>query len=91
MGEFTALLVTVMLPVAVPAVDGSNVALNVAVCPPDKISPDIPPVRLNPAPLTTAFEIVTVEFPEFVSVTLLVVLLETVTVPKAMLVELLFN
>lgn len=91
MGEFTALLVTVMLPVTLPAVDGSNVALTVAVCPPDKINPAVPLVTLNPAPMTTTFEIVTVEVPELVSVTLLVTLFETLTVPSSKLVELLFN
>jgi hypothetical protein len=90
-GEFTALLVTEMLPVTVPAVDGSNVALKVAVCPPDRINPAVPLVVLNPAPVTTTFEIVTMEFPELVSVTLLVTLFKTVTVPKARLVELLLN
>jgi hypothetical protein len=91
MGEFVALLVTVMLPVAFPAVAGSNVALKVAVCPLDRIAPAAWLLALNPAPATTTFEIVTLEFPALVRVTLSVLLLETSTLPNAKLVELLFR
>ncbi len=90
-GEFVALLVTVMLPAAFPAAEGSNVALKVAVCPADKINPWTAPLALNPAPATTTFEIVTLEFPELVSITFWVLVLETLTLPKAKLAELLFR
>ncbi len=90
-GEFVALLVTVMLPAAFPAAEGSNVALKVAVCPADRINPWIAPLALNPAPATTTFEIVTLDFPELVRITFWVLVLETLTLPKATLVELLFR
>src|ERR1700722_13202118 len=79
-----------MLHVALPAAAGSNVALRVAVWPLDRISPEAP-VALNPAPVTATFEIVTVEVPVLVSVRFRVLLLDTLTVPKATLVELLFK
>jgi len=81
-GELVALLATDMLPVALPAADGENVAVKVAVCPGVRISPEETPETLNPAPETVTFEIVTVEFPAFVSVTFCVPLLDTFTLPK---------
>lgn len=90
-GEFVALLVTVILPVALPAAAGSNVAVKAAVCPFERINPRTPPLALNPAPATTTFEIVTLEFPALVSVTVCVSVVETLTLPKATLVALLFR
>ncbi len=90
-GEFVALLATVMLPAAFPAADGSNVALKVAVCPADRINPWTAPLALNPAPATTTFEIVTLEVPALVSVTFCVFMLDTLTLPKARLAEPLFR
>jgi hypothetical protein len=49
-GELEALLGTVRLPVRVPAAAGLKVAVTVAVCPGDKISPEAPPLALKPAP-----------------------------------------
>ena len=68
-GEFVALLATETLPVTLPAPDGANVAVKVAACPGAKISPEEMPAALKPAPETVTFEIVTLEFPAFVSVT----------------------
>jgi hypothetical protein len=68
-GELVALLATETLPVAIPAIDGVNVAVKVAVCPGFRISPEDTPEALKPAPETVTFEIVMVEFPAFVSVT----------------------
>ena len=90
-GQFEALLVTVMPPVTLPAVAGANVALNVAVCPGERMTPESPPLALNPAPATLTFEIVTLEFPVFVSVTLCELLLDTFTLPNPRLLELLFK
>lgn len=69
-GELVALLATETLPVALPAVDGINVAVRVAVCPDVRISPEETPETLKPAPETVTLEIVIVEFPAFVSVML---------------------
>jgi hypothetical protein len=68
-GELVALLATETLPDALPAADGENVAVKVAVCPGVRISPEETPETLNPAPEIVTLEIVTVEFPAFVSVT----------------------
>ena len=81
-GELVALLATDTLPVALPAVDGENVAVKVAVWPGFRIRPEETPEALNPAPETVTLEIVTVEFPTFVNVTFCVPLLETFTLPK---------
>lgn len=90
-GEFAALLVTVMLPVALPLDAGSNLALSAVLCPLERINPDDTPLTPNPAPATITFEIVTLELPGFVSVTLCVLLLDTLTLPKAKLAALLFR
>src|SRR5580704_12454256 len=81
-GEFVALLATETLPVALPAPDGANIAVKLAVCPGARISPEETPDALKPAPETVTVEIVTLEFPAFVSVTLCVALLDTLTLPK---------
>ena len=78
-GEFAALLVTVMLPVALPPDAGSNVALSAALCPLDRINPDDTPLAPNPAPATMTFEIATLELPVLVNVTLCVLLFDTLT------------
>lgn len=54
------------------------------------MTPESPPA-LKPAPATLTFEIVTLEFPALVSVTLCELLLDTFTLPKARLWELLFR
>ena len=68
-GELVALLATDTLPAALPAADGENVAVKVAVCPGVRMSPAEAPETLNPAPEIVTLEIVTVEFPAFVRVT----------------------
>ena len=49
-GEFEALLATATLPVTLPAAEGLNVAVKVAVCPGLKMSPVETPLALKPAP-----------------------------------------
>ena len=90
-GEFEALLVTVMPPVTLPAVAGANVALNVAVCPGERMTPESPPPALKPAPATLTFEIVTLEFPALVSMRFCELLPDTFTPPNVRLLELLFK
>jgi hypothetical protein len=76
------LLATDTLPVTLPGAAGANVAVKVAVCPGDRISPEETPLALNPAPETVTHEIVMLEFPAFVSVVDCVALLDTFTLPK---------
>jgi len=90
-GEFVALLVTVMLPVALPAVAGENVALSVPLCPGERVTPASPPPALNPAPETLTFEMVTLEFPALFRITFCVLLLDRFLLPNAKLVALLFK
>lgn len=81
-GEFVALLATDTLPVALPAAEGVNVAVNVAVCPGFRISPDETPEVLKPAPERVTLETVIVELPALVRVTFCVPLFGIVTLPK---------
>jgi hypothetical protein len=69
-GEFVALLATVTLPVALPAAEGVNVAVKVAVCPAARISPEETPPAVKPAPETVTLETVMLALPALVSVTL---------------------
>jgi hypothetical protein len=90
-GEFVALLVTVTLPDTATVDAGVNVMLRVAVFPAASIKPVETPLGLKPAPAILTFEIVTFEFPAFVSVTLRTLLLPILTFPKLRLVALLFS
>ena len=84
--EFVALLATMTLPVALPAVAGANVALRVVVWPGVRITPDAP-LALKPAPETLTFEMVMFELPALVRVTFWLLLLPIVTLPKFMAAE----
>jgi hypothetical protein len=81
-GEFVALLVRAMLPVALPFALGANAAVREADCPALSVSGSVRPVTLNPVPVTLSLESVTLPVPLFVRVTLFVVLLPTRTLPK---------
>ena len=81
-GEFVALLATETLPVTLAAPEGEKVAVKVAVCPRARMAPEEIPEALKPGPETVTFEIVTLEFPVFVSVTLCLLLLDTFRLPK---------
>jgi hypothetical protein len=87
-GEFEALLATATLPLMLPAAEGLNVAVKVAVCPGLKMSPVETPLALKPAPEMLTLEIVTFEVPALVSVTFWLPLLDTFTLPKFKVVEL---
>jgi hypothetical protein len=90
-GEFAALLVTVTLPFTPTAVAGVKLALSVTVCPGVTVCPVETPLAANPAPETLMLEMVTLEFPAFVNVTLRPPLLPSFTVPKLRLVVLAFR
>jgi hypothetical protein len=87
-GELVASLVTVTLPVKVPVAEGEKVTLSVAVCAGARICPVDTPLAAYPAPEMLTFEMVTFEFPAFVNVTLSVLVLPIVTLPKDKLVGL---
>ena len=82
------MLATETLPVTLPAVAGAKLTLKVADCPAFKIVPADTPLSLKPAPETVTLEIVTLELPEFVSVTTRLVLEPVLMFPKLKLVGL---
>jgi hypothetical protein len=81
-GEFGALLTIEMLPLALPAATGVNLALNVVLSPPPSVTGVLNPLMLRPVPDTVALDIVTLAVPEFVNVTDWVPLLPTATDPQ---------
>ena len=81
-----ALLDTDTLPLALPAVVGSNVTFSVAVWLGASTVPAFTPVAPNPVPVGVTLPIVTFEFPLLVNVTLKVLLLPSCTLPKLKLV-----
>jgi hypothetical protein len=85
-GEFGALLTIEMLPLALPAAVGANLALNVVLNPAPNVSGVVIPVVPNPAPATVTEEIVTVALPPFVSVMVCELFVPIATLPNAALV-----
>lgn len=83
-GEPGALLTIEMLPVALPAAVGENLAVNDVLCPAVSVCA-VRPVMLNPVPVALACEIATLAVPEFVRVTLTDPLALTNKLPKLML------
>src|ERR1700737_3745334 len=69
-GEFVALLTTDTLPVKLPATVGVNAGFSEMDWLGFRTLPAGPPLALNPTPVTVTLEIVTFEFPVFVSVVL---------------------
>ena len=68
-GELPASLEIVTLPVKLPTEAGEKVTLRFADSPGAMTSPDEMPVAPNPVPEMATFEMSTLEFPLFVSVT----------------------
>ena len=71
-----------MPPLAAPAVVGANITVNDALCPAVNVSGRVMPLRLNPASLAVAAEMVRLLPPEFVSVPESDFELPVCTVPK---------
>ncbi len=74
-----ALLATAMLPLKVAALVGANFTVIGAVCPAVKVKGAVKPVIVNPAPLTPTLVMLTLVFPELLSVTVCWVLVPVVT------------
>lgn len=87
-GEFVAVLTTLRLPAALPAVAGAKPTVSVKLCPAARVTAPVKPLTLNPAPLTAACEMVTLPVPLFVSVIVCVALLPTSALPKLRLLVL---
>jgi len=84
LGELGVLLTSETLPDTLPVVAGPNCTLKVVDCPAARVSGRFSPVMLKPVPETVACETLTVALPVFVSATLWVLVLATVTLPKLM-------
>src|SRR5207245_2863303 len=88
-GELVALLTSETLPIAAPAVVDAKTTLKLAVCPAAKVSGAVRPLALKPLPETLICEMLTLELPGLVRVTVCgALLLPTVTFPKLRLVGL---
>jgi hypothetical protein len=81
-GELVALLATLTLPNTLPGVVGAKTTVSVAVWLGVSVVPAFTPLALNPAPEDVTPEIVTLEFPVFVRVTLKLLLVPSFTFPK---------
>jgi hypothetical protein len=90
-GDPALLLATEMLPDALPAAVGAKAAVSVAADPALMLTGNVIPLALNPAPVAAALDIVSVAFPEFVSVIFCVPLLPMFTFPKLTLVGLMVS
>jgi hypothetical protein len=84
-GEFVALLAMLTLPFTSPPAVGVNSAVIVTDWFGVSVSPEVTPLSLYPVPDTVTPEIVTFEFPLFVSVVVNELLLPTLTLPNARL------
>lgn len=87
-GEFVALLITEIVPFTAPTAVGAYTTDNTVVCPAVSVIGVAIPFALIPAPTTATLEIVTLPVPEFVTVTVFVLLFPTFIFPNATLVGL---
>lgn len=77
-----ALPPAVIVPLAEPLVCGVKTTLKLVLCPGLKVSGRVRPLIWKPAPLTVACEMVRLDAPEFVKVSVFVALSPTFTLPK---------
>jgi hypothetical protein len=87
-GEPVALLTTEIRPELELAAVGENPTLNVRLCPAESVTGVPTALRVNPAPISAMLEMVTVEFPAFVTVIVCVADDPVFTFPNARLVVL---
>jgi hypothetical protein len=87
-GAFVALLDTETVPFTAPTTVGANTTESTVVCPALSVMGVAIPFAFNPAPTTATPEIVTLPVPEFVTVTVFVLLFPTFMFPNAKLVGL---
>jgi len=80
-GEFLALLLIVRLPAKFPVVKGVNVARTEVNCLGPTTRPEALPLAVNPAPETETPEIITLELPVLVSITVCTALLASPVCP----------
>jgi len=81
-GELGASLVSVTLPLVVPAACGAKVTVKAIDVPAGRLTGKVSPLRLNPVPVTAACEMVKVAVPALEAVTICEALLPTPIFPK---------
>ena len=75
--------VMLTLPLTAPLAVGANFTVNEVLCPAVKVRGNVSPLKLYPAPLADAAEMVRLDPPEFVNVCDKLALLPTCTLPNA--------
>lgn len=80
------LLVTMIVPVALPTLVGANFVDSTAVCDGFRVVGTVTPLTVNPAPVAVTLEILTATLPVFVSVIFCEALFCAATFPKLRLV-----
>src|ERR1700682_3234470 len=80
-GEFEAVLRIVTVPLWLPSLVGENTTLKPAVCPADNASGSASPVTVKAAPVGVICEMLTLELPVLVSVTICIAVVPTLTLP----------
>src|SRR3989442_979590 len=85
LGELGVLLTSEMLPDTLPVAVGANCTLKVLDCPAGRVSGKVSPLMLKPGPVAPPRATVRLALPVLVKVTACMLLLPTVTFPKAML------
>lgn len=84
-GEPVALLIKLRLPLTAPPVTGANWTVTGTDWPAVRVSLELTPLTVKPAPDILTADIVTLEFPVFVRAALKLSLLPTFTLPKLIL------
>src|SRR5207245_10785035 len=82
LGELGASLTSEMPPDALPVVVGANCTLKVLDCPGGRVSGNVSPLILKPAPVKLPCAMVKLALPELVKVTFCTLVLPTSTLPK---------
>src|SRR5436853_6479587 len=85
MGELGALMTSETLPEALPVAVGANCTLKVLDCPAARVSGNVSPLMLKPAPVTLPCEMVKLTPPELVKLKFCTLVLPTSTLPKVAL------
>src|SRR5437899_9149182 len=86
LGELGALLTSDTLADTLPVAVGANCTLKVLDWPAGRVSGNVDPLMLKPAPVTVACAMVKLAVPELVRVIVCVLVLPTTTLPKLTLV-----
>src|SRR5438445_12087859 len=85
LGELGALLTSEMPPDTLPVAVGANCTLKVLDCPAARVSGNVSPLMLKPAPVKLPWAMVKLALPELVKVKFCMLVLPTSTLPKVAL------